>query len=314
MKNNKAKLYIGILSCLVIAVFLIIFFNNKKQQSSNGINMVYSTEDQQMTVDIELYQTTEDNTEQETEQDTGSNPYEIHERGWAGDITEETKAEFIDHFMGDGASMQEPFYTFYENDELQLELYYDAEAGVGCGIRYVRVKGSQADETVEMKGFAFDNVSAAASGQNDTEKDIFSVTYYDGSDGSNEVEDYEEVYEYNAAGCPVHYESSGTVDWLQEAEGKSTIIEVDFSYREDGSLYRKDSCYNPQLFGTTGSSNIEYFDEQQRILYSKKYITHGSLEDYYIYDDNHADVAYVLKLDNDLSDWWPVFYCKEVKY
>lgn len=309
MKNHKIKRYIRILICIFIAVFLIILFNYIKQQFSNGVNAVDSTENQQTTADIESRQIPVDNTEQDT---SSGNPYEIHDNRWSGDITEETKAEFINYFMGDGASTQEPFYTFNEKDntdnngkdELQLVLYYDEESGIGCGIRYVRRKGSQADETIEMKGFAFDNVKAAAFKQND----IFSVKYYDGSDGSDKVEDYKDSCEYNDARCPVHYESSGIIDGLPEMGGQNTIIAVDFFYREDGSLYRKDSYYNAQLFGTTGSSNIEYFDEQQRIVYSKKYITHGSLEDYYIYDDNRTGAAYALELDNNLEYWWPVFY------
>lgn len=259
-------------------------------------------------------------TGQESETDaSGEDLYHIsHDYGWAGDITDETKAEFIDHFMGEGASSEEPFYVFYGTDdcgtfssyyneegELQLEFYYDEAAGVGCGIRYVRSKSSEGDTSVEMKGFAFNTIETVT--DTPENEDIFSVTYYDGNDGSSAVEDYEESYEYNDAGWLTHYESTGMIDSLRDAEEYQTVIAIDFAYREDGTLCRKESNYNPHIFGTTRSSSVTYFDEQQRAVYSEGYITHGSLDSYYIYDGDSTTPSYVLTLDDNLGYWYPNF-------
>lgn len=246
--------------------------------------------------------------------------YKLIDGVWTGDITDETKAEFIDHFMGEGASKEKPFYVFYETDDsyqntkgkLQLELYYDETTGNGCGIRYVRSKSDKDDTSVKMKGFAFTTTENITDNQNKNgfytyDKDILSVTYYNGSNGSNAVENYEESYEYNDAGQMIHYESTGRINSLKDADENQTIIDVDFTYREDGTLSRKKANYNTYIFGTTQSSHVMYFDEQQRAIYDRAYITHGSLDFYYIYDGDAAMPDYVLMLDDNLGYCLPSF-------
>lgn len=314
------KVWIGIVIVLIIIVAGIVFgvINRNALKDVSAVDDAWTgdiTEETKATGSTSATDIWTDDITEETKATDSTSVTDI----WTGDITEETKAEFIDRFMGEGASDEEPFFVFYGTEdyyqnaegELQLELYYDEATGNGCGIRYVHSQSGENDTLVEMKGFAFVAAGAMSDNQNAYDftsvEDIFSVTYYDGSDGSNVVEDYEESYEYNDAGQIIHYESTGRIDWLSDADENQMVIEVDFTYREDGTLCRKESHYNTYIFGTTKSSCVTYFDEQQRAIYERAYITHGSLDYYYIYNSDAAVPDYELMLDDNLGDWWPSF-------
>ena len=59
------------------------------------------------------------------------------------------------------------------------------------------------------------------------------------------------------------------------------------------------------LFGTTGSSREFFCDEAGRLCYERAYITHGSLDCYYIYEGENAAPAYGLSLDDNPGTWFP---------
>lgn len=61
---------------------------------------------------------------------------------------------------------------------------------------------------------------------------------------------------------------------------------------------QKDCYYNSRVFGSTGSSESDYFDEKDRLLYTSSYITHGYVEDYYIYEEDSQEPAFCLTLDH----------------
>lgn len=258
--------------------------------------------------------TYEENTIQKEQEESPSDVWECQlDHQWVGDITDETRGEFLEHFMGEGAAEEEPFYIFYGKEsagrniegKVQLELYYNEAEGVICGIRYIYSQEDSGEELVSMKGFAALDLSEFDE-WDDSGEAVFSVQK-DGSDGSESVEDYEEMYTYNEAGQPVHFESTGNIDWLREEPDPSTIIQIDFSYRADGTLSQKDCYYNPHIFGTTESVVHEYYDEKQRLVYSHSYVTHGSLECYCIYSDDGDTPMYILKLDDNTGQWWPYF-------
>ncbi len=247
--------------------------------------------------------TPEENTGEKEQGEGTSDIWEwIIDDKWFGYITVETKGEFLDHFMGEGAAEEEPFYIFYgkesawENIEgkVQLELYYNEAEEVICGIRYIY---SQDGQLERMEGFASLEVAESDQPWSYPEKEVYSVQR-DNSDGSEFVDNYEENCEYNAAGQPVHFESTGNLIDYREDTDPSTIIQIDFCYRADGTLSRKDSFYNTGIWGTTRCDVHEYFDEQERLVYERSYVTHGSLEYYYIYLEDSEIPAYALMLDN----------------
>lgn len=306
MKENTKV--IGIKSMLILSVLICCGC------VSNPTSLSHNSSEDTAGEEIVAENIYEENTIEKEQEESDSDVWECQlDNRWVGDITDETRGEFLEHFMGEGAAEEEPFYIFYEKEsdgrniegKVQLELYYNEAAGVICGIRYIYSQEDSGEPQVSMKGFADLDVSVFDEWDYFGEA-VFSVQK-DGSDGKESVENYEEMYTYNEAGQPVHFESTGTIDWLREEPERSTIIQIDFSYRADGTLSQKDCYYNPHIFGTTEATVHEYFDEKQRLVYSHSYVTHGSLECYCIYSDDGDTPMYILWLDDNTGQWWPFF-------
>lgn len=203
-----------------------------------------------------------------------------------------------------GFAGAEPFYRYFDRDgTLLLELYLDEKAKTGCGFRYFA--GSFEEEQLqETQAFTIDGM------MEDTweEPDVFSVMAYDGSDGKDAVEDYEEHYEYTEDGRLASYRSWGTVDWLGDP-GEETVMDIlniKYEYRDDNTLSHRSYAHNPHIFGTTCCTMESDYDEAQRPVYETCYITHGTYENYYIYKDDKNKPAYFLGVDNNLGDSIPV--------
>ena len=86
---------------------------------------------------------------------------------------------------------------------------------------------------------------------------------------------------------------------------RDRVIEITYFYRDDGTLEKKEGFYNAWIFGTVGCSERCFYDAQGRLIYSSAYITHGSLDYYYIYEGENAAPAYCLCLDDNLGTWFP---------
>lgn len=189
----------------------------------------------------------------------------------------------------------EPFYQYYDSaGNLCLELYLDEETGSGSGIAYHPLS----EGGYEPHEFAFDTCKL----EDWKEMDPFSLKAVDGTDGSDMVNDYEELCEYTESGQIEHFRSWGNIDWLVESGGMQTILEINFVYREDGTLASKEYYHNGYLFGSTNSSKNSFYDEKERLVYEEAYITHGSLDIYYIYTDDSPKPSYRLLLDGDYTD------------
>lgn len=176
-----------------------------------------------------------------------------------------------------------PFYR-YEDDDHVLEVYYDEQRETGIGLSYQKNQ----DEAYIV---AFDITECE---RKEWQDNRFALTK-DGTDTSV-LENYEENCEYNENGQLTKFESKGI---LKDSEGaEDTIVSIEFFYREDGTLERKECYYNQWLFGTTRSTELLYYDSQERLIYTWAYITHGCLEDYYIYNGDSMEPAYCLTVDH----------------
>lgn len=187
---------------------------------------------------------------------------------------------------GKGEKPQETLvYRYYDEDgEQQLEFYWNEAQQSGTGSFY-------SDAVYE-----FDVSECVESEWQDRKWD---VTKY-GSDASG-MEEYQENYEYNEQGQLVRFCSEGISD--EWGEPQLTIgIQINFFYREDGTLERKECSYHPLWFETFRQSEIYYYDEQERLVYTRAYITHGYLEDYYIYLENDSAPSYCLTVDHYIVD------------
>ena len=213
--------------------------------------------------------------------------------------------QFLQEQGFDGA---EPWYTYQDQEgNLQLVLYYHAETGAGCGIRYVRSDSGEA----EPRGFAFAETGTALETGDSTfsaarwdrwEEDYAALPVWEGGD----AEEYQERCVYDEAGRVTEFEAAarfadcGTEDPLW-------IYSVQYTYDESGTLRQRRLGQNPRLFATDDSSWDSYFDVQGRVCYERGYLTHGSQEYYYIYVDGETAPVCCLYLDEDCGVWGPVF-------
>lgn len=159
---------------------------------------------------------------------------------------------------------KEPLYQYFDRyGNLKLEFYFDEDTKKGCGITYQYRFTSDLEKIFGMKGFAIDGVA---------EKEP-------------------------------QYTSKGSIDWLKDAGDyvKENIRNVDFIYREDGSLFCRKYWHNGYVFGTTYADMYSYYDETGRLVYESAYITHGRLEYYYIYEKDKELPSYLLYLDDNMG-------------
>ena len=208
------------------------------------------------------------------------------------------KESFLSEYGFDG---QEPYYEYFTEDgTLQLELYYDAFFGVGCGLWY------DPGEDPKPEGFLFNgsrNYSYYRDFANSggAEADPYSLLPFDGSDVRDGVEDYEESVTQREDGRPVSYVARGWVTYLTDEKETAEILQIDWSYREDGTLRERDYWHNSMVLGTWYSSRQSYYDEQERLVHEHCYVTHGSVDHYYIYSGESETPVYCLIIDHNLN-------------
>lgn len=216
------------------------------------------------------------------------------------ELSETDRAEFLAAF---GFGDSEPFYVHTEEDGYPfMELYFDEEREIGCGIRYWK-----SDFGNVICGFAFDGCQEVSWHA----RDPYSVLSVYGTSGEDRVTDYRENFEYDEEGRLVGFQSTGTPTDIDREDFKNIpMIEVGFTYDDQGKLREKEYRHfsTPHLpFGTTYSYQISYYDESERLSHTASYITHGSLEGYYIYPDDSDVPSYYLELDHQYTSW-PTLY------
>ena len=131
--------------------------------------------------------------------------------------------------------------------------------------------------------------------------DPFAMSSESGSDGSELVTEYEKALEYRDDGQPDWYQSQGVIEWLRDDMGPYKILDINWVYRETGKLFYREFYQNSHLWGTTRQALYDYYDEDGRLIYESAYITHGSLDYFFIYTDGSCRPAYCLQLDNNLG-------------
>ena len=143
-------------------------------------------------------------------------------------LSESERAEFLNTF---GFSDSECFYVHTEEDGYPfMELYFDEEREIGCGIRYGYV----------ICGFAFDHCQEV----NWHERDPYSVLSVYGTTGENRVTDYQESYEYDEEGRLIGFQSTGTPTDIGGEEWKNIpMITVDFTYDDEGGRLTHTDSY-----------------------------------------------------------------------
>lgn len=190
-----------------------------------------------------------------------------------------------------------PYHEFYADGELKMTLYYNADEQLGCG-DYGDGWGVcfQGKDEASWDGYFWgDYMEPVIVYSNERPEDYMGAHTYD------------EVKEYDDAGRLVEYRVTNIADLTAECVDieslqDSTVlwndaVIVNYSYRDDGTFAYRDYHHNTYLFGTTASTLETWFDEQGRPVYERAYITHGSLNWYYIYEDDDEIPEFVLETD-----------------
>jgi len=81
------------------------------------------------------------------------------------------------------------------------------------------------------------------------------------------VQQFLETFEYREDGKPNHFHSKGNITWLKDAkiDGKDSLIQIDYIYRDDGTLFYQSYYHNGYVFGSTFSTQNKFFDYVGRI-------------------------------------------------
>ncbi|MDE6619919.1 MAG: hypothetical protein K2K74_05390 [Lachnospiraceae bacterium] len=169
-----------------------------------------------------------------------------------------------------------------------LEVYYDEEKETGAGV-YCNVVHIEDYGTFQYYG-GFDIAGCKHQQWEDHRFDVI-------HDGEDLLTVYDFEKEYNENGQIKKLETRGVIEGWRDSPYEDTIVCVEYFYREDGTLERKDCYYNEREFGTTGQSQKYYYDERERLKYAYFYITHGALQEYYFYEGECMEPSYCIRLD-----------------
>lgn len=194
------------------------------------------------------------------------------------------------------------FYQYFmEDGSLQLELYYNQSNRSGYGVRYYPEEEARAEES-----FTFQETALQDAILEIDEVSLCLDTYNIYADkekytGESMVQNFREEKEYAKDGRLDYYWSQGWIDWLDEEETDSTIIEIDWKYREDGTLQEKQYYRNDYLFGSWFHIQNSFYDKEERLAYTNMYITHGVIDVYYIYGEDETIPEYYFYIDHNLN-------------
>lgn len=213
---------------------------------------------------------------------------------WAFGASDEYSAEYEsrEKFLSDyGFAGSNPIYEFYDRmDNLRLELYGNENESLFCGILYRYFYSREKEKCFRMSGFVVDDIEDAE-WVDDTYSLINSLDGYG----------YEKSIEYTSDKKPKYVLETGmeSEDGGAVSEDRESValMEIVYIYRDDGTLYDRHYWHNPYWFGSTRSSEDSLYDEKERLVYKQAYITHGTLEDYYIYPDDGDKPSYRLEFD-----------------
>lgn len=193
-----------------------------------------------------------------------------------------------------GFNDKEPFHEFYADGELKLTLYYDEETELGCAIRGEYGACFQGAIDAEWNGYLWGDY-------------MDPVIVYSGERPEDYMGDYhyDEIKEYDDAGRLVEYRVTNIEERMEEIVSNAKdyyplwndALKVSYEYQSNGELAYRKYIHNSYMFGTNTDTLETWFDELGRPVYERAYITHGSLEWFYIYEDEDEIPEYILSTD-----------------
>lgn len=214
---------------------------------------------------------------------------------WYQEESVRNEAFLADH----GFAGSEAFYEYRDRfGNLIMEIYFDQQAGRGCGIRYYYSFNDKLKKRATRDGFAFEEVET---GVWEPQEEFSKLTVY-GDDVSKSASGYKEIYKYTDDGKISSFEARG-MDLVDKVPMEVSLLSLDYIYRDDGTLYHREYHHYQKFFSSTGQSEDGDYDKQGRLVYRYSYITHGAMDEYYIYNGNHKEPKYRLFLDWGASNY-----------
>lgn len=119
--------------------------------------------------------------------------------------------------------------------------------------------------------------------------ELFLKLYYDEETGRGSGISYG----YGAENNKIGFYFYNKKEW----ETDCVMIEIDYDYRDDGSIFSKQCIFDSWLFGTGESMRTIYYDRSGRAVYMEEYITHGDIQRYYIYEGDENIPVYCFVFD-----------------
>ena len=220
-----------------------------------------------------------------------------------------TRSEILAEYGFDWGDIYYVYYTPLD-DTLHLQLWFDPETGKGCGFRYVWEGADGPLAVPDIYAFGFHGATVPTEWEDPYtcgllgNADAYSVLTPWGTDGSEAVSRLRSDWSYRADGNPEAFHAAGT----DESGNPVDVLDVTFSYWDDGPLLSKSYFHNQLLFGTAYFSTQMYYASHERLAYARCYLTHGSLELFYFYDGDGDTPAYCLMLDNDGGLCFPTLF------
>lgn len=220
-----------------------------------------------------------------------------------------TRSEILSEYGFDWGDMYYVYCT-PQDGTLHLQLWFDPETGKGCGFRYVWEGADGPLAVPDIYAFGFHSTTAPTEWDDPYtcgllgNADAYSVLTPWGTDGSEAVSDFRSEYSYRADGKPEKFQATGT----DESGNQVDMLDVNFSYWDDGYLLSKSYFHNQMLFGTTYFSAQMYYTSHERLAYARAYVTHGSLQLFYFYDGENSSPSYCLLLDDNAGLYFPTMF------
>ncbi len=173
-----------------------------------------------------------------------------------------------------------------------MELYLDEETQQCYGIAYWNRVNCDRENVPKLFGFTICDI-----GERQWEEDFaFSWLCVETARGNAEGEDQDSIIEYTKNGKPDYYLHQGLMEDCG-VEYMGNLVEIDFIYREDDTLFARNYHHDARTYTSTLCSLNSYFDTKERLVYGTGYLTHGSCEFYYFYECDGEMPAYGLFLD-----------------
>lgn len=288
-------LFINIFVCCILIVVMIGCGGLNQSGTGNaadGINQEESSENSLMTEEL---------------------PFRVTDSRASG---ETVYYECASDFIADcGFEEDKPFWEYHtEEGSLQLVLYYDETSKEGCGVRYYpgvdkpeggfRFLGEISDEPQYSVMEAWVDLASNST---------LSCKRSTGKTAVSEYEEFRECFE-NWPYDMKHFASKGIVKSAEDGKA-SSLVEIDWTYRNDETLQRKEYQHNSRVFGTYRSSAEYYYGEDEKLLYQKFKTDYGNGEVYYIYgedelvpecylhiDQNQGILAELVSYDTEIPD------------